>query len=108
MFDALTAREVVSVLLLHGLVYYVAFVSCQNDRSFFSNFVNQLFVPSGRSLERVLVSHVIYQEGTRSSLVVILGECVVLFLSSCVPNDKFDALLTNLDLLLQVGGIHCR
>ena len=51
MLNALASCKVVRFVLLHSLIYYVAFVSCQNDRCLFSNLMDQLFVPSRGSLE---------------------------------------------------------
>ena len=61
MLDALASREVVSILLRHCLVYYIALVPCQNDWSLSANLVDQFFVPSCGALERVLVSHIVHE-----------------------------------------------
>lgn len=68
MFDALAARKLIRLVLIHRVVLYVALVASEDDRRFFPNLMNQLLVPSRRPLKRVLVRHVVHQQSPCTSL----------------------------------------
>ena len=49
--------------------------------------MDEFLVPVGGALERILVGHIVDEQGTLRPLIVVFGECMVLFLTGRVPND---------------------
>ena len=108
MLKAFTSSKLISVFLLNCVIKNITLVTSQDDRGLSSNLTPQFRVPFFRSLERIFISHVVNEQSSRSTLIVVPGKCMIFLLSCCIPNDHLDSLFTDLNLLLEVGGIHCR
>ena len=101
MDDTLAACKRVSVLLRDGLVYYVALVAGEDHWGVLPDLLDQLAVPGCGALERVCISHVVDEESAGGALVVVLGKCVILFLTSRIPDGHLNALRSYLDYFFQ-------
>ena len=106
MLDSDGASPRVGLLWLHCLIDDVALVSCQDDWLLFADELLQLREPRLGLIEGVHVGDIIDKQSARSSLVVVLGQSMVLLLTSSVPDDQFDLLLTNTDLLVKEARIN--
>lgn len=108
MLDANATRVRLSLAQLHRTRWLVRFVPGKDYWRVWSNIPAQFHKPRLYLCKGVLICDVVYKERTRGSLVVIFGECVVLFLPRRIPNIHLYLLFANLDLFGQETGIHCR